>query len=77
VDLNTKSLKWSKLTLKTLTWITENEHHMGVPLCIPERGLQAATKHSRKGGWAASYELHTFSAGAPHNWCTAGDENLS
>jgi hypothetical protein len=25
VDLNPKSLKLSELTLKTLTWITENE----------------------------------------------------
>jgi hypothetical protein len=27
-------------------------------------------------GLAVSYELHTFSAGAPRNWCTAGEENL-
>jgi hypothetical protein len=56
--------------------ITE-EHQIGVPLCIPVRGLQSAEEPSYNGGWATSYELHTFSAGAPHNWYTDGDENLS
>jgi hypothetical protein len=53
------------------------EHQIGVPLCIPVRGLRSAAEPSYNGGWAASYELHTFSDGAPHNWCTAGDENLT
>jgi hypothetical protein len=52
------------------------EHPMGVAVCIPVRGMQSAAEPSYNGAWAASYGLHTFSAGAPHNWCTAGDENI-
>jgi hypothetical protein len=32
---------------------------------------------SRNGVWAATHEPRTFSVGASHNRCTAGDENLS
>jgi hypothetical protein len=46
-------------------------------MCMPVRGLKSAAEPRHNGGWAASYELRTFSAGAPHNWCTAADENLS
>jgi hypothetical protein len=58
-------------TLKT------EEHKIGDPLCKPVRGLQSAADPSYNGGWATSNELHTSSAGAPYNWYTAGDENLS
>jgi hypothetical protein len=54
-------------------------NQIGVPLCIPVRGLQSAAEPSHNGGLDASHEVRvqTFSAGTPHNWCTAGDENLS
>jgi hypothetical protein len=56
VNLNI-NLKQGKLTLKTQIWITENvgkpltkDYEMGVPLCIPVRGLQSAAEPSRNGG---------------------------
>jgi hypothetical protein len=34
---------------------TINEDQIGVPLCIPARGLQSQEEPSWNGGWAASY----------------------